>query len=131
MKNEFTELLFNFFTEADKVVASYIPPTKFHESYIKNGERWEKTIKEINDWRYIKVKDKILKPILSIKEIEPCIKILEIIFEPNTFSRADTNDKRPFTEEETKEANRNTYSYELAKLFFALKKKKKQTQVLL
>jgi hypothetical protein len=124
MKNEFTELLFNFFTEADKVVSKYTPPTKFHESYIKNGDRWEKTIKEINDWNYFKIKNEIFKPILSIKEIESCIKMLEIIFEPNTYSRADANDKRPFTKKETKEANRNTYSYELAKLFFRFKEMK-------
>jgi len=123
MKNEFIKSLINFFTKADEVTLNYNPPTKFHEFYIINEERWGKKITSINDWRSPKYGDPIFNEISSLREINKCLDLLETIFEPRSFSRGDINDKRPFSEEETNEANRKTNSYELTSLFFRFKEK--------
>ena len=124
MKDKFTRSLINFFYEADKIITNFTPPTKYYEFYVSNEDRWEKKIKSISDWSYPKYEDEIFKRIESVKEIEPCLDLLETIFEPQTFLKGNPNDKRPFSEKETKEENRKTYSYELAKLFFNFKEKK-------
>ncbi|MDB4583866.1 hypothetical protein N9164_11995 [Draconibacterium sp.] len=118
MKKEFEKALISFFYLADKITSDYTPPKKFHEFYINNEDRWEKNIKQIYDWNYPKNEDSFFKRVKSIKEIEPCLDLLETIFEPRTFSRNNVNDKRPFGEEEKKQANRNENAYELTQLYF-------------
>lgn len=123
MRDEFTKSLIQFFHEADKISSNYIPPTKFHEFYVINEDRWEKRIKSINDWSYPKFDDEIFKWIESVKEVEQCLDLLESIFKPRKFSRGDPNDKRPYSKEETREVNRKCNANELTRLFFRFKEK--------
>ena len=124
MRDKLQKSITNFFYEADKIISNYAAPTKYYEFYFKNEDSWKKSIKMINDWGYPKFEDEIFKQVKSVKEIEPCLDLLEIIFKPRTFSRGDVNDKRPFSDEETKNTNREWNSHELTRLFFRFKEKK-------
>jgi hypothetical protein len=124
MRDKLQKSITNFFYEAEKIISNYTPPTKFHEFYHIYGDHWKKTIKMIKDWSFLKYEDDIFKEVKSVKAIEPCLDLLEIVFIPRTFSRGDVNDKRPYSEEETKTANRESNAHELTRLFFRFKEKK-------
>ena len=113
-----------FFYKCEDIITSFKPSQKYHINYIKSSDSWEESIIKINDWTYRLIEKEIITQIKSIKEIEPCLNLLEKILEPKSFLRGDVNDKRPYREEETSEANRKSNSYELIKLFFRFKEKK-------